>query len=303
MDRLSTMSLLVAVADAQSFSAVARQRNIPLATLSRRLSDLETRLRTRLLDRTTRRVAPTDAGRAYIAACRRILEDVDEAERDAAGEFRAPTGHLRITAPIVFGRLHVLPVVSAFLDAYPDIAIQLELGDRLAHLPEEHIDVAIRIGPLPDSGLFATNVGSVRRVICGRPDHLARDPLDTPEALADRACIVFEGLSARMQWTFRTRTGDIDVPIRARLSVNTAEAAIDAATAGLGVTRVLSYQVARAVADGALALALTGMEPEPWPVNVVHAAQGLMPLKVRAFLDFAAPRLRARLAESARLLG
>jgi DNA-binding transcriptional LysR family regulator len=298
MDRLEAMSILVAAVEAGSLSAAARRLGMPLATVSRKVSELEAHLRTRLLNRTGRRLTLTDAGQSYVAACRRILEQVDEAERAAAGEFSAPRGELIVTAPIVFGRLHVLPVVLDFLRAYPDIAVRLSLADHVINLLEEHVDVALRIGALPDSSLTATRVGAIRRVVCASPAYLAvRGVPATPQDLAGHDCIAFEGLSGPV-WSFTQRKAQTTVAIRARLTVNTAEAAVDAAVAGVGLTRVLSYQAAPARRAGTLALALVDFEPEPSPVHLVYAGGRLLPLKLRAFLDFAAPRLRARLAES-----
>lgn len=296
-DRLEAMALLVAVVDEGGFSAAARQLGLPVATVSRKVSELEGHLQTRLLQRSTRQLSLTDAGRSYIEACRRVLEDVSEMERAAAGEYVAPKGDLVVTAPLVFGRLHVLPVVADFLKTYPDIDVRLVLGDRIAHLLEEHIDVAVRIGPLPDSNLVALRAGAVRQVACAGTDYLAaRGTPKLPTDLTRHDCITYEGLYSAQSWTFRHGEHAATVPIRSRLTVNGAEAAIDAATAGLGVTRVLSYQCAQAVTQRQLALVLEAYEPEPWPVSLVYGSQGRLPLKQRAFLDFALPLLRARLA-------
>ncbi|TIN06866.1 LysR family transcriptional regulator [Mesorhizobium sp.] len=299
MDRLEAMSLFVAAAEAGSLSAAGRRFGIPLATVSRKVSDLERHLKTRLLNRSTRQLTLTDTGHAYLAACRRILDEVGEAERTAAGEYSAPTGELIITAPVVFGRLHVLPVVTGFLAAYPDVTIRLMLADRITQLTEEHIDLAIRIGQLPDSSLVATRIGSIRRVVCASPAYLAEHGMPrTPKDLAAHDCVTFEGLTAPAAWTFATGKSDFTVPIRARLRVNTAEAAIDAAIASIGLTRVLSYQITAAVRSGTLRTVLETFEPQPWPVSLVHAGQGLLPVKLRAFLDFAAPRLKKRLVQA-----
>ena len=304
MDRLEAMSTLLAAVEAGSLSAASRRLGMPLATVSRKVSELEAHLRTRLVNRTSRRLTLTDAGRSYVVACRRILEEISEAERAAAGEYLAPRGDLAITAPIVFGRLHVLPVVIAFLAAYPDVDIRLALSDRVVNLQEDDIDLAVRIGELPDSSLIATRVGAIREVVCGSPAYLARR--GTPRSPADlRAhdCISFEGMTSPAGWKFalgksgKSGKSTVSVAIRSRLIVNTAEAAIDAATAGLGVARVLSYQVAGALRAGTLTLVLRKFEPPPAPVSLVHAGQGLLPLKLRAFLDFAAPLLKARLAQ------
>jgi DNA-binding transcriptional LysR family regulator len=297
MDRLESMSMLVTAAEAGSISAAARRLGRPLATVSRKISDLEAHLGTRLLNRSSRRLALTDAGRSYVAACQRILEDVREAERAATGEYSAPRGRLTVTAPIVFGRLHVLPIVAEFLAAYAEIDLRLMLADGVVNLFEEQVDLAVRIGDLPDSSLIATRVGAIRRVICASPAYLsARGTPQSPGDLGRHDCVTFEGLMAPEAWTFTVARTVTSVPIRSRLVVNTAEAAIDAAIAGVGLTRVLSYQVAAALEAGRLAIVLEDCEPAPSPVSLVYGGGRLLPLKLRAFIDFAAPRLKVRLA-------
>jgi DNA-binding transcriptional LysR family regulator len=295
MDRLDAMALLVAAVDAGSLSAAARRLGVPLATVSRKVGELERRLGTRLVTRGSRRLALTEAGRSYVEAARRILEQVEEAERAAAGEYAAPRGELTVSAPLAFGRLHVLPVVLDFLKAYPDIDVRLALSDRIVHLLEDHIDVAVRIGDLADSRLVAARVGAIRPIVVASPAYLAaRGTPGHPRELAAHDLVTFEGLAAGAGWALAEGEG---LPARrARLAVTTAEAAIDAALAGLGVTRVLSYQAAAALGSGALRRVLRAFEPAPWPVHLVHAGQGPLPLKLRAFLDFAAPRLRTALA-------
>jgi DNA-binding transcriptional LysR family regulator len=298
MDRLESMSILVAAVEAGSLSAAARRLGTPLATVSRKVSDLEAHLKTRLLNRSSRKLTLTDAGRSYLDACKRILEDVGEAERAASGEYRAPKGDLIVTAPIVFGRLHVLPVAMEFLKAYPDVDIRLVLADRVINLLEDPVDLAVRIGELPDSSLVATRIGSIRRVVCGSPAYFAeRGTPKHPGELGMHDCITFEGLSPPDSWVFTT--AEASILVRSRLVVNTAEAAIDAAIAGVGITRVLSYQIANAMQTGALGVILEKFEAVPSPVSLVHAGQRRLPLKLRAFLDFAAPRLKARLSQGA----
>jgi len=298
MDRFESMSILVAAVEAGSLSSAARRLGTPLSNVSRKVSDLETHLKARLLNRSSRKLTLTDAGQAYVEACKRIIEDVGEAERAASGEYSAPKGDLIITAPIVFGRLHVLPVAAQFLKVYADVYIRFVLADRLVNLFEDHVDLAVRIGELPDSSLIATRIGAIRRVVCGSPAYFAER--GTPKNVGDigmHDCITFEGFSSPDMWVFRTEKSDAYIPVHSRLVVNTAEAAIDAAIAGLGITRVLSYQIANAVQAGVLAVVLQEYEPTTSPVNLVYAGQRLLPLKLRAFLDFAAPRLKARLLQ------
>jgi DNA-binding transcriptional LysR family regulator len=298
MDRLEAMSILVAAVEAGSFSAAGRRLGIPLPTISRKVADLEAHLNTQLLVRSTRRLALTEAGVAYVSACKLILEHVDEAESQASGEFTIPRGTLMMTAPIVFGRLHVLPVVNDFLAKFAQINVYLTLSDRTLNLVEEHIDVAVRVGALPDSTLVATKIGEIRRVVCGSPAYFAAHGTPkTPEELVDHMCVTFTGLASGMTWIFNPRGGQSrGVRPLCRLKINTAESAIDAAVAGVGVTNVLSYQIARLVSEGRLRVVLQDSEPDPIPVHLVHAGQALAPLKMRRFVEFAAPRLRRSLA-------
>lgn len=301
MDRLEAMTILLGVVDKGSFSAASRALGVPLATVSRKVSELEAHLGTRLLVRTTRKVALTDTGAAYVASARRILAEVDETERVAAGEFHAPRGELVLTAPLLFGRLHVLPIVTEFLVAYPEIDVRLLLSDRNLHLVEDHVDMAVRIGRLPDSTLIATRVGSMRTVVCVSPKLSAMQGMpSSPADLSNLPCVNFEALSSASAWPFRLQDGkaSTEVPIRARLSVTTAEAAVWAAAEGIGATRVLHYQCADAVRDGLLRIILADFEVEALPVHLLHAGRGTLPSKMRVFLDFAASRLRTRLGSS-----
>jgi DNA-binding transcriptional LysR family regulator len=302
MDRLEAMAILVEAVDVGSLSAASRKMNVPLPTVSRKIADLESHLGARLLTRSTRKLTLTDAGATYVAVAKRILEQVADAERAAAGEYRAPRGDLGVTAPIVFGRLHLLPLVTDFLTRYPEIDIRLVLSDRNTDLIDEHMDIAIRIGALPDSSMIATRIGAVRHVICASPSFLASYGVpETPAALATFPCISHDFLTVpSAAWAFREPGAKVDMmaPVRVRLAVTTAEAAIDAAVAGIGVTRLISHQVADAVARGALRIILARYECEPIPVSILYAGQGILPLKVRAFRDFATPRLRAALGSA-----
>lgn len=296
MDRFEAMRTLVAAVDGGSLSAASRSLGVPLPTVSRRVSDLEAHLRAQLVVRTSRKLMLTDAGRAFVATCRRILDDLDEAERSATGEYRAPRGDLLITAPVVFGRLHVEPLVLDFLKTYPDINVRLILADHIVDLVENHLDIGVRIGELPDSSLIATKLGAVSWITCASPAYLAER--GTPQSLEDLGmhdCIAFERLYSTDSWPFRKGREHIAVPIRPRFAVNTASGAIDAALAGAGIARILSYQVADAIADGSLVVVLPDFQPEPLPIHLVHTGQAILPLKLRAFADFARPRLKARI--------
>lgn len=297
MDRLEAMSMLRLAVDRGSLSAASRELRVPLPTLSRRISELEARLGARLLIRTTRKLSLTDAGIAYLAAARRILDQVDEAERSAAGEYSTPKGELVLTAPILFGRLHLLPLVTEFLALYPEIDIRLLLSDRNIDLIGDHVDMAVRIGTLPDSAMIATRVGAMRTVICASASLLARCGAPSPDDLRHLPCVSFDMAGAADRWPLHqpgTRT-PLDVPIRVRLSVSTAEAAVEAAEAGVGVTRVLLYQAADAIARGTLGIILAEHEPAALPIHILHPGRAMLPLKTRSFLDFAVPRLREAL--------
>jgi DNA-binding transcriptional LysR family regulator len=300
VDRLESMSILVAAAEEGSLSAAARRLGIPLTNVSRKVSELEAYLKTGLVNRSSRRLTLTDAGRSYVADCKRILDLVGEAERAVAGEYGVPKGDLVITAPIVFGRLHVLPVVTEFLKAYPEIDVRLVFADRIVNLFEEQIDLAVRIGELPDSSLIATRIGAIRHVVCGSPGYFAaRGMPRAPDELGRHDCITFEGLISPSIWTFTFGKAIKSVSVHSRLIVNTAEAAINAVVAGVGITRVLSYQVAQEIRANQLVLALEDFEPAPWPVSLVYTDQRLLPSKVRVFLDYAIPRLKATLSAGA----
>lgn len=297
MDRLEAMSVFAAIIDGGSLSAAGRRLNVPLATVSRKLADLESHLRTRLITRSTRKLVLTDAGRDYLAACRQILEQVDEAERAASGAYANVKGQLVVAAPVVFGRLHVVPVSAAFLELHPEIDIQLRLGDRNVNLIEEHVDVAFRIGKLPDSNLVATHLGSIHRMVCASPAYLKR--FGNPRSLDDlkaHRCISFDGLDAAAAWNFASRDGGRRrVSVNSRLTVSTADAAIAAAVLGFGLTRVLSYQVAEALREGLLVRVLADDEPDAVPASLIYPSRGRLPMKTRAFIDFAANQLRDRM--------
>jgi DNA-binding transcriptional LysR family regulator len=298
MDRLGAMGVFVAVADAGSLSAGGRSLRMPLATVSRKISELEAHIGSRLFSRTGRRLTLTDAGHAYAEACRRILEEVQDAERTAAGEYASPQGTLAISAPIVFGRLHVLPVVLDFLATVPAIDVRLMLTDRPVDLLEEPIDLAVRIGLPSAQHLVATRIGEVTLLTCASPAYCARR--GTPHSPADIAthdCIAFSAVTAEDRWSFGPPGEPTTVPIRPRLSVSTSEAAVDAALSGLGITRLLSYQATDTLRAGRLMRILEAFEPDASPVHLTYPGERRRTLKMRSFLEFATPRLKARLAD------
>ena len=302
MDRLAAMRVFTAVADAGSLSGAGRRLNMPLATVSRHLAALEDEIGVRLMTRTTRHLALTEPGRRYLESCRRILAELEAADLALAGQHLEPRGEIAITAPAMFGRLHVVPIVVAFLEAFPQVTARLLLVDRVVDLIEEGLDVSVRIGVLPDSSLIATRVGGVRLVTCASPSYLAKHATPaTPLELAGHDCISFGAFSPAERWVYAGPAKSRRVAVRSRLVVNTADAAIDAARAGLGVTRVLSYQAEASVAERALSLILEDFEPEAFPVSLLSREDRLPQAKVQRFSAFAAPRLRAALkAQSGR---
>ena len=297
MDRTDAIAVFIAVADHGSFAAAARRLGRSPASVTRAVADLESRLGVRLLTRTTRAVSTTEAGQRFLGGAKRVLADLDEIERAAAGQGTAPRGELRLTAPILFGRLHVLPIVTEFLDRFPEVQAALALVDRPVDLVEEGLDVAVRIGALGESSAVATRVGALRRIVVASPDYLARRGTpQRPADLTDHDVVAFSGIAGVEHWVFREAARDVNVAIRPRLVVSTAEAAIDAARAGFGLTRVLSYQAAEDVARGSLLRVLPGYEGDEVPIHLVYPGGRHPPPKLRAFLDFTTPRLRRRCA-------
>jgi DNA-binding transcriptional LysR family regulator len=290
MDRLDSMRAFAAVADLGSFAEAARRLRLSPAAVTRAVAELEDRLGLLLLTRTTRSVKLTERGAVYLEACHRLLDDFDAAERLVRGEQAAPRGTLTVAAPLMFGRLHVLPLVATMLRAHPELRLRLLLSDRTVHLVEDGIDVAVRIGDLPDSALSAFKVGEVRRVVVASPDYIAaRGAPATPAALAGHDLIAFEGIGATNEWRFVGRAG---VRVDPRLAVNSADAAIAAAEAGLGITRTLSYQVHAALRDGRLRLLLEDFTPPALPIHVVHPALRLGSANVAAFVAAARAHFR-----------
>jgi DNA-binding transcriptional LysR family regulator len=298
MDRLDVMSVVLAVAEAGSLSAAARQHKTPLATVSRKVSELEAHLRTKLFNRTSRTLIPTDAGRAFIAASKRILADLAEAERAASGEYTTPRGELIVSAPNALGRTYLQPIVTEFLAMYPDVDVHIHLSDRAVNLLEDHVDVALRIGNLADSSLIAMRVGEICRVACASPGYLkSRGTPKSPEELAEHHCITYQPLQGPGMWTFKRDQKEYVVPVRSRLVVSNLESAVDAALSGLGITIALSYLVADYVKSGQLTPLLQGFQPPSMQVSLVYPPNPYMAVKLRAFLDFAVPRLRTRFGQ------
>ena len=300
MDRLDAMHVMLTAVECGSLSKASRKLGQPLATVSRKVSELESHLKATLLIRSSKGLELTPAGQTYITSAKTILEQLNEAERAAAGEYTEPKGDLIVTAPTMLGRLHVLPVVTTFLTAFPEVSVELMLTDRVTHFLDDQVDVALRIGDLPDSSLIAARLGAVRRVTCASPVYLASHAApDVPQDLAGHDVITFESVSSPTIWRYWSDGTEVAVPLRSRLSVSTIDAAIDAGLAGAGVIRTMSYQVADYVRDDLLQLLLEAYEPTPGPVHLVYDQQNRLPLKLRAFVDFVVPRLRNRLTAAA----
>ena len=297
MDRLEAMAILLAAVDTGSLSAASRRLRIPLATVSRRVSELEQHLGIRLLLRGSRKLTLTDAGRDYVESCRRIVEEIAEAERAASGEYRKPQGELVISAPTTMGRTHALPVAVEFLRAHLDIRMRVQLTDRTVNLVEEHVDVALRIGELPDSSMIAARVGLIREVLCASPAYLkTRGVPKQPADLASHDGIAHQSqYTTQANWTFQAKGRSHTIQVPSRLVVSTAEAALVAAAGGAGIARVFSYYMVDLPKARELVNLLEAYEPPPVPVHLIYPGQRHVPLKLRAFLDFSIPRLRARL--------
>jgi DNA-binding transcriptional LysR family regulator len=285
MDRIDAMQAFVAVADSHGFASAARRLHLSPSAVTRLVAALEERLGARLLQRTTRSVALTDAGARYLERARRILADVEEAELAAEGERIRPSGRLVVSAPVGFGRLHVSPVMSAYLKRFGDVSAELRLEDRVASLVEDGIDVAVRIGHLADSSLVARQVGEMRRIVVASPAYLKRhgEP-KAPAAIAAHQAIQF-GASASGEWRFVENGREFRIDIAPRLSTNSADAAIQYAEAGGGLTRVLAYQAADGLKRGKLKIVLQAFEPPPLPIHIVYPTSRLLSAKVRSFID------------------
>lgn len=294
MDRLQAMKTFVAVVEFGGFTAAARKLDVSLSVVSRVITELEAHLGVRLLTRTTRVVRPTDTGAAYFENCRRILGEIEEAELSAAGTHAAPRGHLVLTAPVLFGARYVMPIVVEYLQRYPEVDVSTLLLDRNVNFVDEGVDVAVRIGELPSSSLQAVPVGRVRRVVCASPAYLeAHGTPQTPDDLIHHTLIQTTGIAATPEWRFVHDGEPLAVRFRPRLATTTNDSAVAAAIRGLGLARLLSYQVADELWDGKLRVVLAGYEPPPQPIHVIHREGRHAMQKVRAFLDLAIDRLRA----------
>lgn len=292
MDRLQALEVFVAVAEAESFAGGARVTGISAPSATRAVNELEDRLGARLFTRTTRVVRLTDVGRSYLDEVRSILADLGAANDAVSGAVGRPKGLLRVTAPVEFGRIYVAPIVADYLDLFPDMSASMLMVDRIVNLVEEGLDVGLRIGALPASGLMAVKVGHVRRVMCGAPAYFDRYGVpQTPDELIHHKLIAAATVTPHNEWRFG-RTQDITAKIAPRLSVTSVATATALARSGWGLTRALSYQVGPDLETGALQTVLEDYEPESLPVHLVHHEGRRVSTKVRSFMDLARDRLR-----------
>jgi DNA-binding transcriptional LysR family regulator len=286
MDRIDAMQAFVAVADLHGFAPAARKLKLSPSAITRLVAALENRLGARLLQRTTRQVALTDAGARYLERARRILADVEEAEHAAEGERTRPSGRLVVSAPVGFGRLHVSPVMSAYLKRYGEVSAELRLEDRITNLVEDGVDLAVRIGHLADSSLVARHVGEMRRIVVASPAYLtARGEPKTPEAIVSHDTIQFGASAGVADWRFLEDSSEVRFSLAPRFSTNSADAAIQYAETGGGLTRVLAYQAAAGLKAGRLKIVLEKFEQPALPIHIVYPTSRLLSAKVRTFID------------------
>ena len=290
MDRWQAMRIFVRVAETESFAETARVMHMSAPAVTRAVAALEELIGARLFVRTTRSVKMTEAGTRYFDDCRRILSDIAEAEAAAAGSYATPAGTIAVTASAMFGQMYVLPIMAEYLDNFPTMSGRTFFVDRPVNIVEEGIDVAVRIGHLPDSGFTAIKVGTVRRVVCGSPQYFETHGVpNTPADLKKHRVAASTSAWASPEWRF---AGDQRITVDAILQSNTNEAAIATAKAGWGLTRVLHYQIGPALVAGELQIVLADHEEPPLPIHVLHPEGRHAPAKVRAFVDMAVSRLR-----------
>lgn len=293
MDRVQSLEVFVAVAEAESFAAGARSMGLSAPSATRGVNALEDRLGVRLFTRTTRRVKLTDVGKTYLEDARHILSQLKAADEAAVGAAVKPVGQLRLTCSTEFGRIYIAPIVTEFLDIYPDMSSEVLMVDRIVDIVEEGFDVAVRIGPLPSSGLSAVRVGQVRRLICGAPEYFERHGFPSSPAELTEHQVISNSLSAQaVEWRFGPNL-DEEVRLKPRLTLSSVAASIAMAQQSWGLVRVLSYQVGTDIVEGRLQSVLDAYEPDPLPIHLVHVEGRRAPAKIRSFIDLAKRRLRA----------
>ncbi|MGI9524605.1 MAG: LysR family transcriptional regulator [Hyphomicrobiaceae bacterium] len=293
VDRLQTMTVFVAVAEEAGFAPAARKLGMSPPAVTRAISELEERLGARLLHRTTRSTQLTEAGARYLSDCRRIIADLDEAERHAASIHAAPRGQITISASVPFGSKVLMPIIFELMDEYPELSVSMPLANRIVHMFEDGIDIAVRIADLPDSSLIATRVGFVKRILCASPSYLdSRGRPQSPGDLKDHAIINFANMTPSSEWPFAKDGLIKQVKLESQFRVNNADLAIGAALAGRGITRVLSYMISSELAAQKLEIVLPDWTPPLVPIHIVHKEAGQTSARVRATVDFLVARLR-----------
>lgn len=294
MDKIEMMRVFVEAAECQSFVAVSQKLSVSAPAITRSIAQLESSLGVRLFHRTTRRVRLTDSGTRYYQDAKRILEDIDEVEAGLAGVYADPKGTLSVTAPVLFGQKYIVPILVEYLENNPGVKVKAIFFDRIGNILEEGLDVAIRIGHLKDSGQFAIQVGSVRRVVCGSPDYFDKHGIPhSPSDLPNHQVILSSTVESSTTWGFESPTGRISVKVAPRLLCTHNDSAISAAKSGFGITRLMSYQVGEELRSGALVRVLQNYEPDPMPVNIIHLEGRRANAKIRSFVDLAKQRLKA----------
>lgn len=293
MDRFHLLNVFVAVVDTNGFAGAARKLNMSPPAVTRAVNELESHLGLRLLTRTTRTVRVTDAGERYVQDCKRILAELLEADESVSGMHASPRGRLTITAPVLFGGMYVTPIVTQYLTRYPEVSASCLFLDRVVNLLDEGVDVAVRIGELPDSTMQAIRVGQVRRVVCAAPEYLARHGVPvSPDDLHAHTIVSASSVTPNPEWKLMEKGEPRNIRLQARMITTTNDSAVAAALGGFGITRLLSYQVAEHLRSGRLKTVLPDFEPAALPVHVVHREGRQAPQRVRAFLDLAIERLR-----------
>lgn len=294
MDRLQSLEVFIAVAEAESFTEGARRTGLSAPSATRGVNALEDRLGARLFTRTTRRVRLTDVGQTYLEDARHIVAQIQAADDAAKGAAVNPVGQLRITCSNEFGRIYVTPILTEFLDTYPDVTVDVVMVDRVVNMVEEGFDIAVRIGPLPSSGLTAVRVGTVRRIVCGAPAYFERyGRPELPADLADHRIVAATPVSPALEWRFGHYLSDV-VRLKPRMRLSSIAAVRSVAKDGWGLARVLSYQVGPELQEGSLQCVLEAFEPAPLPIHLVHIEGRRAPAKIRSFINFASSHLRAQ---------
>jgi DNA-binding transcriptional LysR family regulator len=284
MDRFDAMTAFVTVCETESLTAAARRLGVSPSVMSRQIAALEGHLGTRLFHRTTRSLSLTDAGTRYLDRARRILTDLDEAERSAQSERAEPSGRFSVTAPLIFGRLHVAALLASLVERHPKVSVEFNLSDRFVNLIEEAHDLAIRIGHLPDSQLIARRFGETRRVLVASPSYLKKGIPAHPRDLERHETIAFVPVAPHFDWHFTEGAADLRIRLEPRFVTNSGDTAIALAEGGAGIARVLYYQVRSAIEEGRLVEILASFAPEPMPIHAVYPSARLLSAKVRAFL-------------------